>query len=702
MTLKGTVHYQIEGELALLIIDNPPVNALSSGVRQGLHDHLQTAMADNTVKAIIITGNGNSFIAGADISEFSGQMEGAPLPVVLNAMDKSSKPVIAAINGTALGGGLETALCCDYRVTQPDAIFGLPEVKLGLLPGAGGTQRLPRLIGASAALDIMLTGTHVPAGKAADFGIVDQVIESNLLEGAKIFATEILAQPAPLRKIREMTHHTLEDRQHPEIFSQARQLAAKVAQGQDAPEWIIQCVEAAVNLDDFDKGAAKEAENFFRCFRSPQRKALIHVFFNERNAAKIPDIPKETPKRKIESAAVIGAGTMGGGIAMCFANAGIPVKLMDANQEGLEKGLSVIRKNYELSAKKGKLKADAVEQCLELIQGTLDYSDLKNADIIIEAVFENMALKKDIFSQLDTVAKPGAILATNTSALDVDEIAAVTQRPGDVIGTHFFSPANVMPLLEVVRGRDTCKDVIASTMAVGKRLKKVSVLAGNCHGFIGNRMIFRYMEQASKLVLEGALPQQVDQALQAFGLSMGPFAMHDLVGLDLSWRERKKSGLSRDMDQVADALCEAGRYGQKAGAGYYRYEEGQRKPIADPAVADIVAQVSQSLGIERREISDDEIVKRCIYALINEGAKILKEGIAIRSSDIDIVYIYGYGFPAYRGGPMFYGDSVGCKTLVEELRDMEARLGTEWAPADLLMELAESGGKLSKWQPGEA
>lgn len=699
--MKGTVHYLADGELAVLSIDNPPVNALSSGVRQGLHDHIETALNDNSIKAIIITGVGDSFIAGADISEFSGKMEGAPLPAVLNRMEQSSKPIIAAINGTALGGGLETALCCDYRVSLPQAIFGLPEVKLGLLPGAGGTQRLPRLIGAEPALDIMLTGKHVPAAKAQQLGIVDRVIEGDLLTGAKEFAQELFEQAHPLRKIRDMKQHSEQDRARPEIFSNARQLAAKIAKRQDAPEWIIECVEAAVTIDDFDKGLAKEAENFFKCFRSPQRKALIHVFFNERNAAKIPDIPKDTPKRDIRQAAVIGAGTMGGGIAMCFANAGIPVKLVDADQEGLDKGLSIIRKNYEQSAQKGKLKPEAMEKRLQLIQGTLEYQDLSEADIIIEAVFENLALKKDIFQQLDKVAKPGAILASNTSALDIDAIAAVTQRPHDVIGTHFFSPANVMPLLEVVRGKATAKDVIATTMSLGKRLKKVAVLAGNCHGFIGNRMIFKYMEQAGKLLLEGALPEQVDQALQEYGMAMGPFAMHDLVGLDLGWRERKKTGQSRDTDKIADALCEAGRYGQKNAAGFYRYE-GSRIPIPDPAVKAIVESVSESLGIERRNIDNDEIVKRCIYALTNEGAKILEEGIAIRSSDIDIVYIYGYGFPAYRGGPMFYGDTVGAKQLLADLTALQAKFGDEWQPAPLIKELAESDGKISKWQRASA
>ena len=698
MALKGTVHYQSEGDIAILSIDNPPVNPLSSGVRQGLYDHIEAALNDDHIKAIIITGAGDAFIAGADISEFSGNMEGAPLPAVLNRMDNSSKPIIAAINGAALGGGLETAMCCDYRVATPGAMFGLPEVKLGLLPGAGGTQRLPRLIGAESALDIMLTGKHLPAAKAESLGIIDRVIDGDLLEGAKAFAKEILNKPEPTRKIRHMTEHTARDREDPEIFSRARQTAGKIAKGQDAPEWIIQCVEAAVTLDDFDKGMAKEAENFFKCFRSPQRKALIHVFFNERTAAKIPDIPKDTSRRDIRQAAVIGAGTMGGGIAMCFANAGIPVKLVDANQEGLDKGLAVIRKNYENSAQKGKLKPEDLEKRIAQIQGTLEYESLADADIIIEAVFENLALKKEIFAKLDSIAKPGAILATNTSALDIDEIASVTGRPGDVIGMHFFSPANVMPLLEVVRGKATEKDAIATTMSLGKKLKKVAVLAGNCHGFIGNRMIFRYMEQASKLILEGALPQDVDKALQDFGMSMGPFAMHDLVGLDLGWRERKKSGQSRDVDKVADALCEAGRYGQKNGAGFYRYEAGSRKPIPDGSVTGIIEQVSADLGIERRAIDDEEIVRRCIYALINEGAKILEEGIAIRSSDIDIVYIYGYGFPAYRGGPMFYGDRVGLAQVVSDLKAMQAELGEEWQPAPLLVQLAESGEKISKWQ----
>lgn len=695
--LKGTVHYRIQNSTAVLTIDNPPVNALSSGVRQGLFDQVNAALQDEAVNSIVITGKGNAFIAGADISEFSGKMIGAPFHEVMATMESSSKPIIAALNGTTLGGGLETALCCDYRIASATLIAGLPEVKLGLLPGAGGTQRLPRLIGAEAALSIMLSGEHVNGDKALALGIIDKLIDGEIVTEAVAFAETIVSQGSALRKIRDLKEHQLKDRQSPELFNQARATAKKMARGQDAPEWIIECVEAAVNLDSFDAGIKKEAENFGKCFSSPQRKALIHVFFNERTAAKIPDIPKDTPIRHINSAAVIGAGTMGGGIAMNFANAGIPVQLMDVDEANLTRGLGVIRKNYEFSVKRGKLTEEKLKQRLSLITGTLNYADLNQVDLIIEAVFENMELKKNIFKQLDSVAKTDAILASNTSALDIDEIASVTRNPENVIGTHFFSPANVMRLLEVVRGAETSKEVIASSMALAKRIKKIAVLAGNCHGFIGNRMVFKYMEQASRLMLEGALPEQIDKALFDFGFNMGPFAMHDLVGLDLGWRERKKSGKSTDLDKVADALCEAGRFGQKNGKGFYQYQEGSRGGSPDPAVKTMIEEASAALNITRRSISDAEIIQRCVYSLVNEGAKILEEGIAIRSSDIDIAYIYGYGFPAYRGGPMFYADEVGLKRVYEEMLTLQNRHGDFWQPAALLQQLAETGQTFSKW-----
>ncbi len=695
--MKGTVHYEEKEGIAILSIDNPPVNALSSGVRQGLYDHMTSALNNDAIKAIVITGIGNSFIAGADISEFSGKMEGIPLPEVLKTIENSTKPVIAAINGTALGGGLETALCCDYRIGGSTTVTGLPEIKLGLLPGAGGTQRLPRLIGAESALKVMLTGEHYNADQSLKSGIIDQLVEGNLLEGALEFA-RTLTEQAPLRKIRDMQVHTLRDRQHPEIFEQARKTASRMARGLQAPEWIIQCVEAAVNLDSFDEGLKKEAENFMKCFRSPQRKALIHVFFNERNAAKIPGIDKSTTRLPIRTTAVIGAGTMGGGIAMSLANASLPVTLLDIDQESIDRGLSVIRSNYLRSVKKGKLSQQQYDERMALIKPTLCYDDLANADLIIEAVYENMELKKSIFRQLDAVAKDQAILATNTSALDIDEIAQATTRPQQVIGTHFFSPANVMKLLEVVRGKETSKEVIATCMTLAKPLKKVAVLAGNCRGFIGNRMIFRYMQQANQLILEGALPEQVDRALYDFGMNMGPFAMHDLVGLDLAWRERQKTGQSTDLDKVADALCEAGRYGQKADKGFYQYDPETRNKRADTEVAHIIEATSAALGMTRREISQDEIIKRCIYALVNEGAKILEEGIAIRSSDIDIVYIYGYGFPAYKGGPMYYADSVGVNQVYQDLLVFQQQWGNEWEPAHLLKQLAETGGKFTQWK----
>ena len=702
--MKGTVHYEKRDNIALLAIDNPPVNPLSSGVRQGLHDGVVKALADDAVEAMVVTGAGRAFIAGADISEFGGAAQQAvSLHEVLAVMEGSSKPIVAAINGTAFGGGLEVALCCDYRVVSPEAQVGLPEVKLGLLPGAGGTQRLPRLIGAEKALEIILSGDPVPAGKAKDLGIVDEVMDGDVVEGAIAFAKKVLADGGRTRKIRDEVEKVEADRGNEQIFADARALAARRMRGRFAPEMIIRCVEAAVNEEDFDRGMAVEQECFQACMEHPQRAALIHLFFAEREVAKIPDVPKDTPVKKIERAAVIGCGTMGGGISMCFANAGIPVKVLEMNDEALEKGLGVIRRNYEIQVSRGRMTSEELDGRMSLLSGTTDYADLADADVIVEAVYENLDLKCEIFGKLDQVAKPGAILASNTSGLDIDQMAAATSRPEVVIGMHFFSPANVMRLLEVVRGAKTSVETIATVMKLGRTLKKIAVLSGNAPGFIGNRMLARYTRQAGEIILQGATPYQVDSVMNAFGMPMGPFQMADLVGLDLGWRARKLAGVAPEevpiTARVADRLCEMERFGQKTGRGYYIYEEGSRVGQPDPEVVEIVEQTSTELGIERREIDDEEVLKRCLYGLINEGARILEEGIALRPCDIDIVYINGYGFPEVTGGPMFWADQQGLDNVLADIRRFGEIYGGEtWEPAPLLEKLVAEGKGFSSLQ----
>jgi len=600
--------------------------------------------------------------------------------------------VIAAIHGTALGGGLELALGCHYRIAAATAQVGLPEVNLGILPGAGGTQRLPRLIGVEAALDMITTGKFVNAAKAKDLGIVDEVTDGDLLEEALAFATKVIDEKLPLRKIRDLTAEVKD----PGIFDQYRKNFEKRARGLIAPFKCVDCVEYCVT-QDFDEGMRLERERFSECLNSSQSKGQRHMFFAEREVSKIPDVPKDTPIRSIETVGVIGAGTMGGGIAMNFANAGIPVTIIEATQDALDRGLSIIEKNYANTVKKGRLAQDAMDQRMALIKGSLSYDDLADVDLVIEAVFEEMELKKEIFTKLDAICKQGAILASNTSTLDLDAIAACTKRPADVIGTHFFSPANVMKLLELVRGKETAKDVIATSMKLSKTIKKVGVLAGNCDGFIGNRMLFRYFEQAQYMLEEGALPQDVDKALYDYGMAMGPFAMSDLAGNDVSWRIRQRqlreapdapySGL------IADRICEEGRYGQKTSAGWYDYEAGNRAPLPSKTVEDIILKVSEEKGVKRRTFDDEEIFKRCIYALVNEGAKILEEGIALRSQDIDVVYVYGYGFPVYRGGPMFFADQMGLRNVLEDIRRFrdDGLNGEVWEPAPLLEKLVKKG-----------
>jgi 3-hydroxyacyl-CoA dehydrogenase len=705
MAMKGTVHYEKRDDVALLTVDNPPVNPLSSGVRQGLFDGFTQALGDASVKAIVLTGAGRAFIAGADISEFGGSAtQGPGLHEVLTMMENSVKPIVAALNGTAFGGGLEVALCCDYRVAAPTAPVGLPEVKLGLLPGAGGTQRLPRLIGAEQALQFILTGDPIPAPKAKALGIVDEVIDGNIVDGAIAFARKVVAEGGKVRKIRNETARVAADRQNQELFANARKDAAKRMRGRFAPEMIIQCVEAAVNLDDFDAGMAVEQECFGKCLRHPQREALIHLFFSEREVAKIPDVPKDTPVKKIQSAGVIGCGTMGGGITMSFANVGIPVTVLEMNQEALDRGLGVIRRNYQIQVQRGRMTEAQLDQRMQLITGTTRYEDLGSADVVIEAVYENLDVKVEVFRKLETICKAGAIIASNTSGLDVDAMANATSRPEDVIGLHFFSPANVMRLLEVVRGAKTSKETIATAMQLGKTLNKIAVLSGNAPGFIGNRMLGGYTRQAGEIILQGATPYQVDNVINQFGMPMGPFQMNDLVGLDLGWRARQLAGVKPEdvpiTARVADRLCELGRFGQKTSRGYYIYPEGSRAGQPDPEVVQIVEETSAALGITRRAISDEEVLKRCLYPLINEGARILEAGIAIRPCDIDIVYINGYGFPEVTGGPMFWADKQGLDNILNDILKFRAEYGDFWTPAPLLERLVKEGKTFASLQQG--
>ncbi|MBA57871.1 MAG: 3-hydroxyacyl-CoA dehydrogenase, partial [Gammaproteobacteria bacterium] len=673
--------------------DNPPVNPLSSGVRQGLFDGVQRALDDDDVEAIIVTGMHRAFIAGADIGEFGGAVNDAVgLNEVLDKMEGSIKPIIAAINGTAFGGGLEVALCCDYRIAAPSAPVGLPEVKLGLLPGAGGTQRLPRLIGAEKALEIILSGNPVHSDLALELGIVDRVA-NDVVEEAFVFSHQIIADGAKTRKIRDIEKNTLRDRENKELFSRIGSDLNITHRGQFAPQRIVECVDAAVNSRTFDDGMAVEREKFSLCLNHHQREALIHVFFAERAANKIPGLSKDLSVKEVKKASVIGAGTMGGGIAMCFANAGIPVRLHDNDPENLERGIQVIKSNYERTVKKGGLSQEVMEARMASIIPTEEFDDLGDGDIVVEAVYENLDLKKEIFAKLDQVMPDGAILATNTSGLDVDAIAQMTARPDSVCGMHFFSPANVMKLLEVVRGKESSPATLATAMALGKKLQKVSVMAGNCPGFIGNRMIGGYSRQAQMMILEGASPAQVDRVIFEFGLAMGPFAMNDMVGLDLGWRARKMMGGSNEVTaRIPDELCEVGRYGQKNGKGYYRYDKGSRIPIEDEEANKIIKEVAKDLGFQPKEFSDEEILKRCLYPLVNIGARLLEEGHALRSGDIDTVYVNGYGFPKHIGGPMWFADTQGLPNVLEDITRFYENSGDEvWKPSDLLVKLATEG-----------
>ena len=695
--MKGTVLYEVKENVALLTVDNPPVNPLSDGVRTGLYESLTKAEEDDSVVGVVLTGNGRAFIAGADISEFGGNVEGVSLNEVFQKLEHCSKPVVAAINGIALGGGLETALCCNYRIADKNAFVGLPEVNLGLLPGGGGTQRLPRLAGPSEALKMMLTGAHVPAKKALDMGIVDGISEDVVNESIEFIKNKADSNEEH-PKVRDLNSKMIEARGDDKVLLEAQAMASKGRKGQFAPGQIIKCVEAAINIDDFDEGLKKEGEYFLECLMHPQREAMIHIFFGERAASKISDVPKETKVMDIKKAGIIGSGTMGGGIAMCFANAGIPVHIIDQDEENLKRGVSVIEKNYDFMVNKGRLSPEQKDAVFGLVSSSLDYKDVSDCDIVIEAVYENLELKHEIFKSLDTHVKEGAILASNTSGLDIDSIASVTSRPELVVGTHFFSPANIMRLLEVVRGEQTSDETLATIMAIGKRLKKAAVVSLNAPGFIGNRMLFGYTAQANMLLLEGALPHQIDQALESFGLNMGPFRMMDLVGLDLGWRARKLSGKESPLHaKIGDELCEQDRYGQKSGAGYYNYSEGSRAPNPAPENEAVYEKISSENGFTRRDISDEEIVERCILALINEGADILSEGVAQRAADIDVVYINGYGFPIWRGGPMHHANAMGLDKVIEKLEKYREITGNDvYKPSEMLVNLAKDGGKLGE------
>jgi 3-hydroxyacyl-CoA dehydrogenase len=676
------------GRIAVLTVNNPPVNALSQHVRQGLRDGVKQAVADAGIGAVVIVCAGRTFIAGADITEFGKPPKEPGFHEVLDLIEQSPKPVVAAVHGTALGGGLEVTLACHYRIGVKAARFGLPEVKLGLLPGAGGTQRLPRVVGVEKALQMIVSGDPIGAEEALRHGLIDAIVDGDLTAAGVAFAERVLAEKRPLKKIRDLDDKLAAVRGKPEVFANFRKSVARQTRGFRAPDNCIKAVEAAVTLP-FDAGLKRERELFLELMASPESKAQRYFFFAEREAAKIPDVTADTPTKEIRKAAVLGAGTMGGGIAMNFANVGIPVTVVEVAREALDRGLGVVRKNYEATASKGRLTQEDVEKRMGLIQGTTDFNAIADADIVVEAVFEEMPIKKEVFAKIDTICKPDAVLATNTSTLDVNEIAGATKRPESVIGMHFFSPANVMRLLEVVRGAKSSKTTVATAMAVGRRIAKVPVCVGVCYGFVGNRMLHQRGREAEKLILEGALPHQVDKVLVDFGFPMGPFAMGDLAGLDVGWRIRKGKGLK---SAVADRICELGRFGQKTGAGYFRYEKGDRTPIPDPEVEKIIVDVATSQGITRRHIADEEILQRLLYPMVNEGAKILEEKITIRASDIDVIWVYGYGWPVYRGGPMFWADQLGLKTLRDRMLEFRRATGDDlWTPAALLDRLVTAG-----------
>ena len=682
--INAVTDYALDGDVGVITLNSPPVNALSAGVRDGLSEGVAAALADPGAKAIVIICEGRTFIAGADITEFGGAQKGASLFDVQDAMENATKPVIAAIHGTALGGGLEVALACHYRVAVPSAKCGLPEVALGLLPGAGGTQRLPRIVGPAKALEMVAFGQHVPAKECLAMGLVDEIVpEGELRAGALAFAHKVIAENRPLKKVRDLSDKVEAARGHPEIFADFRKANARKFRGFLAPEYNIRCIEAAVN-EPFAEGLKTERKLFMELMTGPQFAAQRYSFFAERQANKIPDVPDDTPLIEVRSVGIIGAGTMGGGIAMNFMNAGIKVTLIEVKQDALDRGLATIRKNYERSRT---AKPEETEARMSLLTGSLDMFSLEDVDMVIEAVFERMDIKKDIFKRLDAICKPGAILATNTSGLNIDEIAAVTSRPEAVIGLHFFSPANVMKLVEVVRADHTSKSVIATCMKLSKKIGKIAVLVGVCPGFVGNRILGARQREAQKLMFEGAMPWDIDRVLYDFGFPMGPFAMSDLAGLDIGWVKETSKG-----ETIRDVLCEMDRRGQKTGAGYYDYDPETRAAKPSPVTEKIIQDFVAKSGVNPRAISDEEILERCLYPMVNEGAKILQEGKAIRASDIDVIWQNGYGWPVYRGGPMFWGEHVaGLGKIAAKMAEWEGQMGEAYKPAALLEEKVAAG-----------
>lgn len=693
--------YELRGDVAVITLNNPPVNGLGYETRKGVADGIERAENDKAVKAIVITGAGKAFSGGADIREFGSPKALAEpnLLSLIKVVENSSKPVVAAIHSVCMGGGLELSLGCHYRVAQAGTQVALPEVKIGLVPGAGGTQRLPRALGAETALNMIVSGEAVKSevlGSLPGQKLFDKVVEADVLEAAIAFAKDVAdKRPLPLVRNLKVEHP------NPDAFFQfARNTVGAMSRNFPAPLKCVDAVEAALKRK-FDDGLAYERELFTGLMFTPECKALRHAFFAERAASKIPDVPEDTPVRKIEKVAVIGAGTMGGGISMNFLNAGIPVTILEMKQEAIDRGIATIRKNYEAQVKKGKLKQDKYDQRMSLLSTTLNYADLKDADLVIEAVFEELGVKEKVFKALDEVMKPGAILASNTSTLDVNKIAAFTKRPQDVVGLHFFSPANVMKLLEVVRGEKTAKDVLATVMQLAKKIKKTAVVSGVCDGFIGNRMIEQYSRQAGFLLEEGATPEQVDKAIEKFGFAMGPFRMGDLAGNDIGWAIRKRRYVEKPnmrYSKTADLLCEMGRFGQKTGAGWYDYVAGKRDAIPSAVVNEMIEKHRKELGITPRKISDEEIVHRLVFSLVNEGAKIVEEGIASRASDIDMVYLTGYGFPLHRGGPMNYADTVGLFNVVQAMKRFAKNPHDDaafWQPAPLLARLAAEGKSFS-------
>lgn len=695
--MPATVSYEVTDGIAVITIDNPPVNAMSAAVRKGCWEALDRLAADDSARAAVLICAGRTFIAGADITEFDKPILDPWLPDVVEKFEASEKLIVAAIHGTALGGGLETAMGCHYRCALPGARVGLPEVHLGLLPGATGTQRLPRLAGARIALDMMTSGRQVGAAEALEAGIVEKLVEGDLRAGAIAYAGDLLAGGAPLKRVSQLEIHDAADMDD-EFYAEYEQQLARKARGFFAPFQIVKCVRAAVN-ESYSDAFRTERRLFDECKESTHSQAQRHLFFAEREVAKIPDVPKTTPVREINSVAIIGAGTMGGGIAMNFVNAGMPVTVLEVDQAGLERGLGIIRKNYSVAVDKGRMTEAQLEQAMGMITPTTDYADLAGADLVIEAVFENMDIKKQVFTRLDEVCKQGAILASNTSSLDLDEIAAVTGRPQGVIGMHFFAPANIMKLLEIVRGGETAGDVIATAMAIAKKIRKVGVLVGVCFGFVGNRMFFPYIREAQLMMLEGIPPERVDQVAFDWGMAMGPHAVMDLSGLDVfyklnnEWQERPDDPVYCRMINV---LSEMGRLGQKTGAGTYRYEG--RKAVPDPEVMELARREAQALGVRQIEVSDEEIVERLLFSMVNEGARVLEEGIAIRPGDIDVIFVNGYGMPRYRGGPMKYADMAGLDNVLAAVEKYRARYGDLWwSPAPLLERLARSGSSFREW-----